>query len=336
MLLVECYVRSCGGGPEHGYCWIHFAPEQQYRIESTILTTLQCYDLIEHEAFSLGIERGGDQLALIITGLKASRGDYQHRSITHSLAFRAPARQESTIRAIAAAALRGELEQMVDYAIQRDTQPGGVGFVVHPALLDAMPSRAAGQAEPFPQEGRIGKNTTRLRLGLAHELNTHSLPSRSGPLVVVTRNTDPGRLRMANVWRGLSRLFDTERDDDECEWQEMYRVPLNLQGKDLRYADLQGLDLRYANFSRSDLRYANLSRSDLRHANLSQTNLAHANLSGADLRDTKFWPAWHFFAKFRGAIGNRETRWPLLIPPFGAVNVDRQIGRRNDQPARKQ
>lgn len=320
---MECYIRSCGKGSEHGYCWVNLTIEGQNRVEPTMLAGLKISDLIEHEAFSVGLERRRNVLVLLITGIRASGSDYQRRRITHSLALRAPPDQETTLRAVAAKALRGELEQMFETGIRFRNRPDGVGFVVRSNLLSLVLLHAAGGADPSPQEGRIGKDTPTLRASLAQELDTHTLPTREGPLVLVTRNTDPGRLRLANLWRALSRLFDAHKNDADCEWQEMYRVPLNLQGKDLRHSNLQDIDLRYANLSRSDLRYADLSRSDLRHADLSQTNLAHANLSGADLRYTNFWRAFYFFTEFRGAIGNNETRWPFFFFPIGAINVDR-------------
>ncbi|NJN65710.1 MAG: pentapeptide repeat-containing protein [Chloroflexaceae bacterium] len=227
---------------------------------------------------------------------------------------------EPTLRAIAAHALRGGLDVLVDQAIRSDHDPHGVGFLVSPDLVAHLrEQKAAGSAELRVADHRIGANEERLRKDLAAELDGCQLPRRNGPLVVVTRNTDGGRLRLAKVWRGLSRLVLVRDGEAGNEWHDAVEIALNFQGKDLSHACFSGADLRYADLSETNLSYADLSQADLRHANLSKANLSHANLKGADLRSTNFWRAFYFATEFQGAVGNKATTWPFLMTPIGVV-----------------
>lgn len=318
---MEWYIRSCGVGPEHGYGWVRVDQGGQKRLEPAVLKTLKMYDLVEHEVFSVGLERSDEKLVLLVTGLKVEQSrDYQRRRVSNSMVCTGVSTDEPTLRAIAAHALRGGLDVLVDQAIQSDFDPKGVGFLVAPDLVAHLrEQKAAGSAEPRVLDSRIGKNEEHLRRDLAEELDACQLPRRNGPLVVVTRNTDGGRMRLARVWRGVSRLVFVRSGEAGSEWHDSVEIALNFQGKDLSHIDWSGADLRYADLSETNLSYANLSKADLRHANLSKANLSHANLKGADLRSTNFWRAFYFATEFQGAVGNKATTWPFLMTPIGIV-----------------
>ncbi|MBW4570682.1 MAG: pentapeptide repeat-containing protein [Tolypothrix carrinoi HA7290-LM1] len=89
----------------------------------------------------------------------------------------------------------------------------------------------------------------------------------------------------------------------------------DLSGADLSLADLTFADLSLADLSFADLSFADLSRAYLTGADLSGANLNRADLSRADLSRADLSRADLSRANVKGAVYNKETKFPENFDP---------------------
>lgn len=324
----EYYIYSCGSGPVCDTCWVRTTPEGQERSDPAILAGLKIREFGGDTVHSIGLERSGDRLVLLVTGLVPTEGNDIQQKRHSSLACAGASADEAVLRGIAAAALRGSLNNLVDQAILPDPDTNGTGFRVARSLVEQLSGLRAPDSLPLLiADAFIGRNSGTLRVNLARVLDTHVLPATEGPLVVVTEGVEPGVLERAGVWRSLTDRYAMDDDTSPSVWQPLpgRRLDLSrrdLRGVDLKHISLRGADLTYADMTakdlegtdlrEADLRYANLSEATLRRANLSGADLRHANLYGADLRSADMAGANLWWARLNGAVYNPETRWSFI------------------------
>lgn len=169
--------------------------------------------------FSVVLLRVGEQLSLLVTGLPAGkRKDYLNRNIRNSLACLGELSEERVLRGIAVAALRGQLESLLDESITTSSAARG-GFEAAPELVSRLQGLVAtGEENVQHPENRYGHNSEQLRDELADELERERLPEREGVLAIVTTQVAPGKFAEAQVWRGLSDLIKVGLDDGGAHW----------------------------------------------------------------------------------------------------------------------
>jgi hypothetical protein len=160
----------------------------------------------------LVIARFGDELLLLITGLESKdKTDFRGRAIRHSVAWvgEDSKENEQKLRAIAACALRDNLRDDIDKAIQ--FSDGEYGF----DLKDSIDKLQINEVRTSyaNTESKLGTNTPKLKEDLANELEEYCLPKRVGTLVVVTGIKSENVLQQRGIWRGLSSLVK------EQEWK---------------------------------------------------------------------------------------------------------------------
>jgi hypothetical protein len=241
---MEIYVQSRGIAQEHGYCWLWFNKYPEI-VEAPGLVK-QAKDLIESEAFSVVLARNSDKLLLLVTGLKANkRKDYQGRPIRNSVAWIGQDSEENecTLRTIAARALLGSLEKVIDSAVE----PGGekgfqVSFEKIQNLSEDATDRAKRQLLDLDKEKpKIGRTSRELKKELASDLKKYRLPKHKlehqsvdqqfVPLVVVTGIQDEETLKKAGVWRGLSSLVNSNSQS----WEDMKPYSISAQNGLLQF-----------------------------------------------------------------------------------------------------
>lgn len=219
---MKIYIYVQSRGISQDYCWL--TENSQHRVPSPI--PQQIIDLIQTEALSVVIARLNNQLLLLVTGLEASeRTDFQNRKIRNSVAWLGEDsdKDERTLRALAASALRGSLKEDIDRAV---TSGGEEGFQVYFENIEELTSRAKAENEPLKpgmEKKQIGRTSEELKRQLANELEKYCLPRSKSeaqaivPLVVVTGIQAREALEKAGVWRSLSSLIDSNSNG----WEEL-------------------------------------------------------------------------------------------------------------------
>ena len=223
---MQIYINSSGVAPEHDYRWMRVDDGDQ--AAPPLLDSEQIKVLREEERFSVVLVRSSAALGLLATGLKTDgRSDYTHRLIRNTVACISDTSEERVIRGIAVSALQGELDGLIDQAVQSNVDVP-LGFEVSPELIDMLSQlQARDDLEPEHLENRIGKNSLWLRQDLAEELNTYKLPERDGVLIVVTTLVAPARFIQAQVWRGLSDMIKEDITDGGEHWLPLPLPPEN-------------------------------------------------------------------------------------------------------------
>lgn len=117
-----------------------------------------------------------------------------------------------------------------------------------------------------------------------------------------------GRLRGA-VLKGanLSRASLGGADLRDADLRETDLQQAGMQGANLSGANMEGLDLKRTSLFRCNLRGANLRRATgIGH--IDQADFSNADLRGASLLEAVDYAGTS--AKFKGALYDRQTRWP--------------------------
>jgi hypothetical protein len=213
---IQIYVQSAGISQEQDYFWQKISNSSQQTINEPELVQ-EFKHLLNSQAYSILVGRKREQLILLVTGMKASkRKDYRGRILRNSIAFIADATSENerTIRGLAVAALKNDLEQSLDKAIQSGDQSGfEVDYQKIESLINQFASNIVGNEDISP-EPKIGKNSEQNMREVADELAENSLPKRMKrieTLIVVTEAKNEATLNNARVWRGLSNLVKSEK-----------------------------------------------------------------------------------------------------------------------------
>ncbi|MGK7875038.1 MAG: hypothetical protein AB4426_17595 [Xenococcaceae cyanobacterium] len=212
---MEIYVRSCGFSQEDGYHWLPEIP--------SILTTHRVTDLIQSEVPSLVLGRYEGKFLLLVTGFEArERRDFRDRKIRNSVAWVGEDSDENErkLRAIAVKALRGELKDEIDAAINFD-EKNNYGFRVDFEQLKQLKSTIGNtKNEPPIKIRKIAPNSSEQVQLLADEIEGCKLPEwNDSTLVVVTGIKKKSAL--TRVWRGLSSLVEKEEllPSDDLVWR---------------------------------------------------------------------------------------------------------------------
>lgn len=204
-------MQSCGISPEHGYQWVQVSNGGQIRAEPTILARQNVSKLIYGEKFSIVLGRYDGKIVLFVANLEASRGDdYRGRLVRNSIACIGEYHDETILRGIAVAALRGKLASPVDQAVQFDFEDEELGFRVIPEQIDQLCHFRAKASQKTNSRNLIAKNNEQFCQELANALDDAQLPNREGPLVVVTTIKSPDVFKKEQVWRGLSNLVEAD------------------------------------------------------------------------------------------------------------------------------
>ncbi len=226
---MKIYVQSCEIAQEHGYCWLD---ENQKIVEEPDLIK-QVRDLIESEAPSVVLAQNSKELLLLVTGLKASqRTDYRGRTIRNSVAWIDTKdtkdnehifKNEHTLRSLAARALRDELGENIDSAVD---SRGETGFEVSFKNIPNLTEKVEPKNQHLPsKKQQIEQVSEKNKIKLALELENHCLPKpllkiklddkQVVPLVVVTGVQDKETLKKAKVWREMSSLVIKDKEGEQ-------------------------------------------------------------------------------------------------------------------------
>jgi hypothetical protein len=219
------YVQSRGLTQDHDYRWLKVDGNHQTPVIPELLnrpiegTQITPVDLIDSQKFSIVLFRFGNELTLLITGLKAGedRIDFAGRTIRNSLVIQDRYAYEKRFRNIVIRALTNQLELDLNTAI---CSGGDYGFTVDLAAITALQNLEKlqfGEAESHLD--KLAKNSPERRQDLALELSQNSLPNRQGLLIVVTSFKTDAVLKKINVWRGLSSRIESE------DWQVFNERP---------------------------------------------------------------------------------------------------------------
>ncbi|WP_159790448.1 hypothetical protein [Sodalinema gerasimenkoae] len=223
---MKIYVKSRGVSQD--YCWL----DAEKGIEIDKPPELPKFK-VDIDDFSLILQRQGNQLALLVTGLISSkRVDYQNRKIRNSVLWVAD--DESCMRGLVIQALGkegeplgGQLAAQLDEMISSiTTEPGfQVDF---PKIMETLAKQTISRlkTEPSTSEGKIG-NLSTLKDKLRDELMESSFPKGDGLfLVVVSPTLSQNNLEQENIWRGLS-----DQIDPDDEWIEIEKKNTSLNRK---------------------------------------------------------------------------------------------------------
>lgn len=224
---MRIYVKSRGVSQD--YCWL----DAEKGIEIDKPPELPKFK-VDMDDFSLILQRQGNKLALLVTGLRSSkRVDYQNRKIRNSVLWVAD--DESCLRGLViqglgegenplGSQLATQLDEMISSAT---TEPGfqvdfakikNLAMAIQAKLPDLEPSNL-----PNPQ-GKIGHLST-LKASLKNELMQSSFPEGDGLfLVIVSPTLSQSNLENDNIWRGLSNQINSGD-----KW--MYLADLHLKKK---------------------------------------------------------------------------------------------------------
>ncbi|BAY26983.1 hypothetical protein NIES2100_68030 [Calothrix sp. NIES-2100] len=229
---MEIYIKS--RGLQRDYYWVTKSENQPIAENSESIPTQAitlinaATHLVEEKDFSLVLFRSqNDKLLLLVTALQTQRQDIQGRNIRNSIAWIGKNKEEFKLRQLAVLALKNELEQKIDPAINNYSGGFEVDWeAIEQTIQELIPLSGAGK-EPLPAEAEIKKiariSETRKRQ-LADELLKYCLPSeKTGALVVVTGIKSKESLEKAQVWRSLSS--DTSIPEQRLQ-------PLNQQTND--------------------------------------------------------------------------------------------------------
>jgi hypothetical protein len=214
---MKIYVKSRGVSQD--YCWL----DAEKGIEIDKPPELPKFK-VDIDDFSLILERQGNQLALLVTGLTSSkRVDYQNRKIRNSVLWVAD--DESCMRGLVIQALGKEGEQLGgELAAQLDEMISSIttepGFQVDfPKIMETLAKQTISRlkTEPSTSEGKIG-NLSKFKDDLRDELIGASFPEGDGLfLVVVSPTLSQNNLEQENIWRGLSNQIDPDDEWIEIE-----------------------------------------------------------------------------------------------------------------------
>ncbi len=200
---MEIYVQSRGFSQAQDYRWLRINKDgTQVRENPPLLDEVE--NLIDSESPTVVIARSNQRLLLLVTELdSAKRTDVKRRPIRNNIAWVGKDSDEPVLRALAARALRGELSEEIDRAVESG---GDQGFQVNFSDIQKLESAVRGKAKnssPDPKR-KIESNFADKKKYLADELEQYSLPIDNKPLVVVTGTKKRETLENAGVWRGLS------------------------------------------------------------------------------------------------------------------------------------
>jgi hypothetical protein len=214
---MKIYVKSRGVSQD--YCWL----DAEKGIEIDKPPELPKFK-VDVDDFSLILQRQGNQLALLVTGLTSSkRVDYQNRKIRNSVLWVAD--DESCMRGLVIQALGKEGEQLGgELAAQLDEMISSIttepGFQVDfPKIMETLAKQTISRlkTEPSTSEGKIG-NLSKFKDDLRDELIGASFPEGDGLfLVVVSPTLSQNNLEQENIWRGLSNQIDPDDEWIEIE-----------------------------------------------------------------------------------------------------------------------
>jgi hypothetical protein len=200
---MEIYVQSRGFSQAQDYRWLRINKDgTQVRENPPLLDEVE--NLIDSESPTVVIARSNQRLLLLVTELdSAKRTDVKRRPIRNNIAWVGKDSDEPVLRALAARALRGELSEEIDRAVESG---GDQGFQVNFSDIQKLESAVRDKAKnssPDPKR-KIESNLANKKKYLADELEQYSLPIDNKPLVVVTGTKKREILENAGVWRGLS------------------------------------------------------------------------------------------------------------------------------------
>ncbi|USR91249.1 hypothetical protein NEA10_00455 [Phormidium yuhuli AB48] len=208
---MKIYVKSRGTSQD--YCWL----DAEKGLEIDKPPELPKFK-VDIDDFSLILQRQGNQLALLVTGLISSkRVDYQNRKIRNSVLWVAD--NESCMRGLVIQALGkegeplgGQLAAQLDEMISSTATESG--FQADFDRMKNLAKRVSRQEiessnSPNPQS-KIG-NLSNLKTNLQNELMRSSFPEGDGLfLVVVSPTLSQNNLEHETIWRGLSDQVDSD------------------------------------------------------------------------------------------------------------------------------
>jgi len=223
------YVHSRGKSQEHDYNWLEEA--SQISVIPEVLKSIKPEELINSQKPSMILARSGGQLILLVTALttRDGRTDFMRRQIRNVIAWveTDTSASERVLCKIAAQALNGELDRLVDSAVTNNAE-SQYGFTADFTQLKAIENTLNNQGDDQDTDRqkynpdtdlKVGKNSEPLRSDLAEQLAEYGLPKPTDGtqlLVVATTLKSFDGLTSKNVWRGLSSRIENE------EW-EVYK-----------------------------------------------------------------------------------------------------------------
>lgn len=213
------YVHSRGKSQDHDHSWLK---DSQTLMMPEILKAIKPEELIESQKPSLILARSGNQLVLLATALTTGDGrtDFMRRQIRNTVAWVESDNPNSErLLKIAAQALRGDLDSVVDNAVHSDATAKDCGFRVNFDLLNVIGDSSDNQDTDVAKghldsDFKVGNNSQTLREELAKELMDCGLPEPTGDteiLVVMTTLKSRAGLTGKSVWRGLSSQIYSEK-----------------------------------------------------------------------------------------------------------------------------
>jgi len=218
---MKIYVRTRGPYQEQGYFWREKDQAQGdfwREKEPMFINDYKIHDLIEPEEFCLVICREHDtsNLLLLITGLESKRESPRGDKISNSVAWVWENNDnDNELRNLAVQALEDKLAETIDKAITEEKN-GEYGFTINGDKIkpdELTDVELAIENEPNECiKSNIEHKNDESKKKLAEELKQRKLPKKDGLLVVVTGFTPAKKLKEAGVWRGLSKLVETDEE----------------------------------------------------------------------------------------------------------------------------
>jgi hypothetical protein len=219
-LQIEIYIMTAGYGTQQDYRWRQVAADGLQAVGDALTKLESLQRLVNsHKNINAVLERRGDLLHLVVSGIPTNRQDYVHRRITIDLALTGPDDPDVSrlFRGILAEVLSdsdGFSQQMDNLVV--DARSSSVGWIVKQQELETwILSKAA--KSTHSEEATDGKAVmapydTVNRERLSFELTGTPLPSRQGALVLIADYQDEKSLSALQPWRALSSMVTQAAD----------------------------------------------------------------------------------------------------------------------------
>ncbi|RQH08835.1 putative Ig domain-containing protein [Okeania hirsuta] len=176
-------------------------------------------DLLDSRTPSLLLARCENKLLLLVADIPSQRRDYMSRIIRNSVAWIGEEQDEQILRALAVRGLQSLLgedysfQEEINNAVKSDREKGFTieinGLEVN-NLAQEIQVKSESSLPSEIAKRKIAKIGDKRINELINELKEHKLPQHNGALVVVTGNKAQSALEEASVWRGVSKLVNSE------------------------------------------------------------------------------------------------------------------------------
>lgn len=240
---MDIYIQSRGYEQNKDYRWLKINTDDSAALQLPPLSE-KSITLIQIDSPSVMLERlANEQLLLLITGIEEeNRLDFLDRQIRIDAAWVGSNSEEDekALRRLASRALQEQewrsLSEEISQAVTFFKDDSIYGFQVSFSLLldlVSIPSENLLSSQPADRTKKVGRISPQLKQELAEELQRSSLPKEVAPLVVVTGIKKRETLEEASVWRGLSKLVDTDDWEEynnlqEINYQDILSLPVKL------------------------------------------------------------------------------------------------------------